>query len=74
MPQLYHLLAGTSKKRLKPIMTDVLKKVENYKTALENSKCGQWATQYRHLEIVEAPDEADAWKKKKQGHPWMAHD
>lgn len=38
MAQLYTLLFGTSKKRMHPIMTDVLHKVENLKEQREKTK------------------------------------
>ena len=62
MATLYTLLYGRSKKRMNPIMTDVLHKVENYKEQREKtrgSKCSKgWHS------IVPAEAGAEIWKQK----------
>ena len=60
--KLYTLLAGRSKKRMKPIMTDELHKVQNYMKAREKSGCEElWH------EIVPAETGAEIFKKVNPG-------
>ena len=59
MAQLYTLLFGRSKKRMKPIMVDVIKKCENYKQQREKTKnLGGWH------QIVPAEAGAEVWRQK----------
>lgn len=53
---------GTSKKRMKPIMTDVLHKVENYKEQREKTKYSKAGNGWH--KIVLADSEATTWRKK----------
>lgn len=62
MAQLYTLMFGTSKKRMKPIMTDEKRKVENYKAQREATK-GSKAARGWH-EIVPAQPNANPWRQK----------
>ena len=62
MAQLYTLLFGLSKKRMKPIMTDLFHKVENYKEQREKTK-GSKAGRGWH-KIVPAEHNANVWKQK----------
>lgn len=57
MAQLFTLLYGKSKKRMKPIMTDVRHKCENYRDARAHTTDG-WH------EIVPADPEATVWRQK----------
>ena len=57
MSKLYTLLYGKSKKRMHPIMTDVLHKCENYRDARSHSISG-WH------EIVLAESGSVVWKQK----------
>jgi hypothetical protein len=57
MAQLFTLMYGKSKKRMKPIMTDVRHKCENYMDARRHSTDG-WH------EIVPAANGAVVWKQK----------
>lgn len=57
MAQLYHLLYGKSKKKMHPIMTDVLHKCVNYRDSRKDSVSG-WH------EIVPAERNADVWRQK----------
>jgi len=62
---LYTLLAGRSKKKLKRVETNSLKKCENYRDALKASNL----IQYKHFEIREAlPDEE--LKEHKSSNQW----
>lgn len=63
MPQLYNLMAGCSKDKLKVVMTDKLKAVENYKEALERTK--HRTTKLRHLAIEPAAPTADVNNKRR---------
>ena len=54
--QLYTLMFGKSKKRMKPIITDALHKVENYRDARENNVEG-WH------DIIPAEIGATIWKQ-----------
>ena len=62
MAQLFTLLYGKSKKRMHPIMTDVLNKVENYKAQREKTK-GSKCSQGWH-EIIPAEANATVWRQK----------
>lgn len=62
MAELHTLLFGKSKKRMKPIMTDVLHKVENYKKQREATK-GSKASVGWH-KIVPAEVGSTVWKQK----------
>jgi hypothetical protein len=62
MAQLFTLLYGTSKKRMKPIMIDLRHKCENYKIQREKSK-GSKCSQGWHA-IVPAEDGANPWRQK----------
>ena len=66
--QLYTLLRGHSKKRLKPIMIDELKKVENYRKALVSSDPGSGKTW--HYDVIEAPHGSNPWRKHDNAGPW----
>jgi len=55
---LYTLLYGKSKKRMHPIMTDELRKCENYKEAREDSHVKGWHS------IVPAEPGAVVWRQK----------
>jgi len=57
MAQLYTLLFGKSKKRMKPIMTDILHKCENYRDARAHTTRG-WH------DIVPAEPGAVVWRQK----------
>jgi len=57
MAQLYTLMYGKSKKRMKPIMTDVLHKCQNYRDARLHSTSG-WH------DIVPAEAGAVPWRQK----------
>ena len=59
---LYVLLFGRSKKRMKPIMVDVLHKCENYKAQREKSKGSKCS--YGWHEIVSAEAGAKVWRQK----------
>ena len=60
--QLYTLLAGRSKKKLKRVETNSLKKCENYRDALKASNL----IQYKHFEIREVLPEEDLKVHKSQ--------
>ena len=62
--QLYSLLRGNSKKRLKPVMIDQLKKVENYKKALIDSGHDDW------FDIQPADKDAVVWRKHNNYGKW----
>ncbi len=62
MAKLYTLLFGKSKKKMKPIMTDVWNKVENYKSQREKT-VGSKAAQGWHS-IVDAATDAVPWRHK----------
>ena len=62
MAQLYTLLFGRSKKRMKPIMTDVLHKCENYKTQREKTR-GSDCSHGWHS-IIPAEAGAVLWRQK----------
>jgi len=53
----YTLLRGNSKKRLKPVMIDCIRKVENYKKELIASGHDDW------FDIQEAEKDAVVWRK-----------
>jgi hypothetical protein len=55
---LYVLLYGLSKKKMKPIMTDAKHKCENYMKARENSRLAG------HHKIEIAPAGAVVWRQK----------
>ena len=57
MAKLFTLLYGKSKKRMHPIMVDVLHKVKNYQSAREHTTPG-WHS------IVPADEGAEVWKQK----------
>jgi hypothetical protein len=57
MAQLYTLLYGKSKKRMKPIMVDTFKKCENYANARKHSVSG-------FHEILPAEIGATTWRQK----------
>lgn len=57
MAQLYTLLYGKSKKRMKPIMVDTFRKCENYVNARKHSVTG-------FHEILPAEADATAWRQK----------
>ena len=57
MAQLYTLLYGKSKKRMHPIMTNVMHKCENYMEARKHSTTG-WH------EIIPAESGAIIWRQK----------
>jgi len=57
MAQLYTLMYGKSKKRMKPITTDVLHKCQNYRDARLHTTSG-WHT------IVPAEVGATVWRQK----------
>jgi len=61
MAQLFTLMFGKSKKRMKPIMIDVLHKVENYRDQRERCK-GSKASHGWHA-IVPAENDAVVWRK-----------
>lgn len=58
--QLFILLRGRSKSRLKPIMIDSKKKVENYHKALQSSDVKTW-----HYDIQPAPEGSKVWRQKR---------
>lgn len=58
MADLFTLLHGRSKKRMYPIMTDILGKVNNYQTARERSGVEGWHS------IVPAENGAEVWRQK----------
>jgi len=62
MATLYTLLYGRSKKRMKPIMVDVLNKCENYKTQREKSKGSKCSMGWHS--IVPAEAGAVPWRQK----------
>lgn len=62
MATLYTLLYGRSKKRMRPIMTDVLHKCENYKSQREKTR-GSDCSKGWH-EIVPAETGAVTWRQK----------
>lgn len=62
MAQLYTLLFGTSKKRMKPIMIDVLHKCENYKEQREKTKGSKAGRGWHKIEV--APIGSTPWKQK----------
>jgi hypothetical protein len=62
MATLYTLLYGRSKKRMKPIMIDVLHKCENYKTQREKSKGSKCSMGWHS--IVPAEAGAVPWRQK----------
>lgn len=57
MSQLFTLMYGKSKKRMKPIMTDIRHKCENYRDARVHSTIG-WH------DIVPAEQGATVWRQK----------
>jgi len=58
--ELFTLLAGKSKKRMRPIMTDAKHKCENFmEKRLGTTDCPE-----KFYEIVPAAPDADQWKKK----------
>lgn len=57
MAQLYTLLYGKSKKRMKPIMIDTLEKCQNYRMARIHSTTG-WH------DIVVAEKNTNTWRQK----------
>ena len=58
----YHILwRGRNKTNLKPVMIDEVKKVENYKKALESSDKGTGKTW--HYSITPAEKDAKIWRK-----------
>ncbi len=62
--KLYTLLRGKSKSRLKPVMIDSLRKVENYRDALINSGHDDW------FAINAAPPDAIVWRKHNNYGQW----
>ena len=61
--QLFTLMFGTSKRKMKPIMTDSKEKCEQYKKSRENSGNNSKAARGWH-EIVPAENGADVWQQK----------
>jgi hypothetical protein len=67
--QLYHLLAGKSKKRMRIIATDELHKVTNLKNAREKSGCAE-----KWMQVVEAEKDATIYRKVNPGtRMWAAY-
>ena len=66
--QLYTLYRGRSKKRLKPVMTDDLKKVERYRNALQSSDPGSGKTW--HYDIQPAEEGSTVWRKHNNYGQW----
>ena len=62
--KLYTLLRGNSKKRLKPVMIDCIRKVENYKKELIASGHDDW------FDIQEAEKDAVVWRKHNNYGQW----
>jgi hypothetical protein len=62
MAQLFTLLFGRSKKRMRPIMTDILTKCENYKTQREKTKGSNCAHGWHT--IVPAEIDAKPWRQR----------
>lgn len=60
--ELYILYRGTSKNRLKPVMTDSLHKVNNYRKALVASDKGGRGKTF-HYDIALAPAGSTVWRK-----------
>ena len=67
MAELYTLLHGNAKSRMKPIMTDLKRKCENYMKARVATRVGG------HHEIVPAEKGAKVWRKNNSG-PWTGYD
>lgn len=63
MPQLYTLYYGRSKQRMHSIMTDLLKKCENYRDSRQSSMKGGHAKAPGHYEIKAAEPGSKPWKK-----------
>jgi hypothetical protein len=63
--QLFILLRGRSKKRLKPVMIDSQKKCENYRQALQASDVKTW-----HYDIQPAPAGSTVWRKHNNYGQW----
>lgn len=57
MAKLFTLLYGKSKKKMKPIMTDIQSKCENYRDARKPNCKG-------FHDIVEAPEGSTVWRQK----------
>lgn len=67
--QLFNLLAGQSKKRMKVIMTDEYHKCENYMNARTKSGCKE-----KWYDIVPAESDAEIYKKQNPGtRYWKAY-
>ena len=66
--QLYVLLRGRSKKRLKPVMIDSQHKVDNYKKALEASDVKSF-----WYKVEEAPKGSTVWRKD-SSNKWTNYD
>lgn len=66
MPDYYTLFAGASKNRMKPIMTDILHKVENYKKGVSTSN----NPSFRFLEIHKADEGSEQYKKNNKFSKW----
>ena len=65
--QLYILLRGNSKKRLKPVMIDQIHKVRNYRDDLITSGHDDW------FDIKPAPKDAKPWRKN-NSNQWTNYD
>jgi hypothetical protein len=66
--KLHTLFRGRSKSRLKPIMTDDLRKVQNYQDALKSSDKGSGKTW--HYDIQAAAEDAVVWRKNSNSGQW----
>jgi hypothetical protein len=66
--QLYVLLRGRSKKRLKPIMIDSQDKCENYQKALQSSDKGSGKTWHYDMQV--APEGSTVWRKHNNYGQW----
>ncbi len=72
--QLYMLYSGSSKKRMKHIMTDELKKVKAYRDARETTAAYGRSPDCRWHDIKPAPPDAVPWKKVNSGTKmWAAY-
>ena len=56
--QYFTLLRGRSKDKLKPVMIDSLRKVENYRKSLEASDVKTW-----HYDVQPAGKDCKPWRK-----------
>lgn len=66
--QLYILLRGRSKKRLKPVMIDTQSKADTYKKALISSDPGSGKMWW--YDVQPAPKDAEPWRKHNNGGLW----